>query len=76
MMCFGLPTWEFYVLCGGQDAFHIELEENPTMQEKIIREGAKFYKALSLCDDLVYEEALKAYQETLNEKGNYAIPMG
>lgn len=79
MMVFGLPSWEFYVLCGGQDAFHIELEENPTMQEKILAEGVKFYKMLSMCDNLLLEEALSQYEKILgedNEERDDAIPMG
>ena len=67
MMVFGLPSWEFYVLCGGNDPFHVELEENPFMQEKILREGKNFYTALQLCNLMTVEEALKNYETILTE---------
>jgi putative phage-type endonuclease len=91
MMVFGLTSWEFFVLVGGQDSFHVCLEENPFMQETIIEEGQKFYKELLRIrnenEDKDFEEALNKYRDLLervtdeNEKSTkesegQAYPMG
>ena len=86
MMCFGVSSWEFYVLCGGQNDFHITLQENPIYQDEIIQNGQQAYmeyKELQTeFEDMEIKVALEAYEDLLtkkaeeNEETSTAIPMG
>lgn len=69
MMCYGLPVWEFFVLCGGQDDFHLVLEENPFLQEEIIQKGGEAYRELIIyrkeLELMETVQALEAYENLL-----------